>query len=742
MRTKINPLAALLPGFVVKPSKISFTFCLTALLLLCAETSLRACGGTPPPPCGRSVFLAKFAPAVVVVPAAGPIVVPIGVLPFATWNTSLLCAQPVSATLDLTLMCAPSGAVIGPQFFAVATPTVPGAQPVAGPLPFVIPAGTFPPGSPPQICLVSGTYSVTFSDGVTLAFTGDTEICLVPSSPLAPTVPRLEMRYIPLAPGEFYRTCRRGDQANFYFLIANNDPNHEVTLDLTSTGRQVAHLPNGFTPQNAYANDVFAISDPIPGTDTYPAAFVDDLQPGQLLDEPNPFIPNEQLLTRSLTLLPGEAIIVGIAMRSYGMCANGSCNERLVKVMGAFANGDPALGCVSTLLLVDDQAPKSPLCEYADTVKTGPQSIATWSPALFSNPSGTVPNALTFYAGNLPLDGANIPGFLTAGIELSSPFPPMAADYVRMNGMPTNVSYSVRFTSSNCQSGGNNVTVTGLPDAVRNVFPVISWFELPPNEALDIHFNAAQDFLQITFQGFPLFQGPAGAFFIATPPEFCIDFDICRIIDKASPPDEKAIYVQPPALSRLFCLNSTPGCDDTLGVYNQMGVPADWTGTVSGAGVSLFANSGVGTLVACYDTSGLPEIPATTLSFLDISCVGALNNPVRVPVAIRRFDYKNCVIGTAEPSLVELSTGYPNPFSAMTTIAYTLRESARVSLTIYNQFGQEVCVLVQEARCPAGSYTAEWDGNTQSGKSAAAGLYYGQIAAGSDRKTVKIMLIR
>ena len=88
---------------------IRFTI-IIGLVVLGREVIVRACGGTPRPNCGRSIFLAKFVPATVVYPGpATPIVVPVGLVPFVTWNTMAPCAQPVSATLALTLTCAPPG---------------------------------------------------------------------------------------------------------------------------------------------------------------------------------------------------------------------------------------------------------------------------------------------------------------------------------------------------------------------------------------------------------------------------------------------------------------------------------------------------------------------------------------------------------------------------------------------------------------------------------------------------------
>lgn len=718
--------------------------CLAIALFLGSNTPLQACGGTPTPPCGRSVFLAKFAPFVVVVPAAGPITVPIGLLPFAQWdNVNPQCAQPLSASVTLTLSCTPSGLTFT-STIPLLTPVIPGAQPLPPPgtVPFIIPAGTFPPGTPPQICAVMGTYMLTFSDGVTLSFTGDTEVCIVPPSTLDPAKPRLDMQYIPLAANQYFQSCRRGDQAYFYFLIANNDPDYSVSIDLWSTARQVAHLPDGITPQQAYLMKVFSISNPVPGTDTYPAAFVDDLLPGVLLPEPNPFDVDDQMLTRSLVLAPGEATIVGIAMRSYGMCANGSCNERSVKVMGSFSNGDPALACASTVLIVDEMAPKSALCEYSDFIKVSEgTSLATWGHALFSNAEGTIPNAATFYSGNLNPD-SGLTGFLTVSEIIPSNYPSSASDYLRMNGVPDRVSYLVDFTSQFCENGTNNVLVSGLdsPNASQISIPIISFIDAPPNAVLDIHIDYTLNLLIVGMQSSLIFQGPANLFFQEPPPGFCIDPNICRIIKKESNcADDKTIFVEPKALARLFDVNDVPGCD-TLEVFNQMGMPVQWEGTVAGSGVALSPDTGDGVIYACYGgLASLPLIPETTLAFLDITCTGALNNPVRTPVAIRVVNISSATIS---PARVELLESYPNPFSEVVTIQYVLKESATVSLKIFDCFGREVRVLMEPTLRQQGEYSAVWDGGAGAGSVAAPGLYYCQIMADGSAAAKKLVRMR
>ncbi len=68
------------------------------------------------------------------------------------------------------------------------------------------------------------------------------------------------------------------------------------------------------------------------------------------------------------------------------------------------------------------------------------------------------------------------------------------------------------------------------------------------------------------------------------------------------------------------------------------------------------------------------------------------------------------------------AVAYPNPFNDETTIAYTLPESGKVNLVIYNQIGQEVVTLVNEVK-EAGQHTARLSSSTLSGS----GTYYYRV---------------
>jgi hypothetical protein len=169
---------------------------------------------------------------------------------------------------------------------------------------------------------------------------------------------------------------------------------------------------------------------------------------------------------------------------------------------------------------------------------------------------------------------------------------------------------------------------------------------------------------------------------------------------------------------------------------------AEWQGVVSGNGLILPNSSGNGTIETCYDDiNSLPRVPETTLTFLDISCPGALNNPVRVPVAIR---VKDTIVNTTDIFSGDyiLHPCVPNPFNSSTTISYTLTESTDLSLKIYNQLGQEVRNLFLNKKMNPGEYSEEWDGRDNFGNPLDAGLYICQLTANGITRTSNVVLIR
>ena len=97
--------------------------------------------------------------------------------------------------------------------------------------------------------------------------------------------------------------------------------------------------------------------------------------------------------------------------------------------------------------------------------------------------------------------------------------------------------------------------------------------------------------------------------------------------------------------------------------------------------------------------------------------------------------------GDGLPTSFVLSQNYPNPFNPATVIEFSLPAAAHANLIIYNVLGREVATLVNE-NLPAGSYSVEWNGQEDSGSSAASGIYFYRLEAGDFGSTMKMVLVK
>lgn len=88
-----------------------------------------------------------------------------------------------------------------------------------------------------------------------------------------------------------------------------------------------------------------------------------------------------------------------------------------------------------------------------------------------------------------------------------------------------------------------------------------------------------------------------------------------------------------------------------------------------------------------------------------------------------------------------LEANFPNPFNPTTAFSYSLEKAGPVQIKIYNALGQEVRLLVNEAKA-AGQHTATWDGKDNEGAVLPGGFYFYRMAAGDFVKTRKMLLVK
>lgn len=81
------------------------------------------------------------------------------------------------------------------------------------------------------------------------------------------------------------------------------------------------------------------------------------------------------------------------------------------------------------------------------------------------------------------------------------------------------------------------------------------------------------------------------------------------------------------------------------------------------------------------------------------------------------------------PSKFELSQNYPNPFNPTTTIEFSLPQSAKVNIEVYNALGESVSTLI-DGNMNAGVHRINWNASSLS-----SGIYFYRITAKSNEKT-------
>ena len=89
-----------------------------------------------------------------------------------------------------------------------------------------------------------------------------------------------------------------------------------------------------------------------------------------------------------------------------------------------------------------------------------------------------------------------------------------------------------------------------------------------------------------------------------------------------------------------------------------------------------------------------------------------------------------------QPTVYYLTQNFPNPFNPSTTIQYTIPESGKVRLSVFNELGEEVKTLVNETKEP-GVYKVEFNANEFP-----SGIYFYKIQSGSFVDTKKMILLK
>ncbi|MDP8321722.1 MAG: right-handed parallel beta-helix repeat-containing protein [Candidatus Stygibacter australis] len=87
-------------------------------------------------------------------------------------------------------------------------------------------------------------------------------------------------------------------------------------------------------------------------------------------------------------------------------------------------------------------------------------------------------------------------------------------------------------------------------------------------------------------------------------------------------------------------------------------------------------------------------------------------------------------------------SNYPNPFNPETKIYYTTSDDTQITeIAIYNLKGRKVKTLIKD-KVSEGEHTVFWNGEDESGKQCASGIFFCRISNGADVKVNKITLLK
>jgi len=90
---------------------------------------------------------------------------------------------------------------------------------------------------------------------------------------------------------------------------------------------------------------------------------------------------------------------------------------------------------------------------------------------------------------------------------------------------------------------------------------------------------------------------------------------------------------------------------------------------------------------------------------------------------------------------INLYQNYPNPFNPSTVIAYELKQSGDMELSVYNLKGQLVKTL-KKAFQTKGRYEIQWDGKDMQGKQMSSGVYFYQLKTKHNTISKKCLMIK
>jgi aminopeptidase N len=89
-----------------------------------------------------------------------------------------------------------------------------------------------------------------------------------------------------------------------------------------------------------------------------------------------------------------------------------------------------------------------------------------------------------------------------------------------------------------------------------------------------------------------------------------------------------------------------------------------------------------------------------------------------------------------------LDQNFPNPFNPVTTISFRLAVPGPIRLSVYDVSGRLVRTLVDQGEMTAGDHEVVWNGQDQTGRAAAAGVYFYNLETEGYSRTRRMTMVK
>jgi parallel beta-helix repeat protein len=158
------------------------------------------------------------------------------------------------------------------------------------------------------------------------------------------------------------------------------------------------------------------------------------------------------------------------------------------------------------------------------------------------------------------------------------------------------------------------------------------------------------------------------------------------------------------------------------------------SGSYLGATSSIGSDGTIATIV--FNITGddtnlaLQHMIARTIDNRDIEIIGN-------PSETTGIDDTEVIV----PIVTSLGNNYPNPFNPTTTIQYGMKQSGKVTITIFNTRGQLIKTLV-DANKKAGNHKVVWNGMDYNNRLVSSGVYFYKMETNGYVKINKALMLK